>query len=114
MGLATVHYARVELTESARIIERMSFDPSVEAAVRLAEIYAYRAALNESFKWLRLATERQLVAGLTDNSRDLMERTRSSPFFFPLHNDPRWKERLDFIEGHIPPWPELRFSLSSD
>ena len=114
MGLATVHYARGELTESARIIERMSFDPSVEAAVRLAEIYAYRAALNESFKWLRLATERQLVAGLTDNSRDLMERTRSSPFFFPLHNDPRWKERLDFIEGHIPPWPELRFSLSSD
>ena len=114
MGLATVHYARGEITESARIIERMSFDPSVEAALRLAEIYAYRVALDESFKWLRLATERQLVSGLTDNSRGLLKRTRSSPFFFPLHNDPRWKERLDFIEGQIPPWPDLRFSLSSN
>ena len=114
MGLATVHYARGELTESARIIERMSFDPSVEAAVRLAEIFAYRVALDESFKWLRLATERQLVAGLTGNNRGLLEETRRSPFFFPLHDDPRWKERLDIIEGHIPPWPELSFSLSSN
>jgi len=114
MGLATVHYARGELTESARVIERMSFDSSVEAAVRLAEIYAYRAAPDESFKWLRLATERQLVAGLTGNHKYLLKRTRNSPFFFPLHHDPRWKERLDFIEEHIIPWPELRLSLSSD
>jgi hypothetical protein len=90
----------------------MSFDPSVEAAVRLAEIYAYRAALDESFQWLKLATERQLVAGLASNSRDLLERTRNSPFLLPLHNDPRWKERLDLIEGNISSQPELKLSLN--
>jgi len=114
MGLAAIHYARGELAESGRIIERMSFDPSVEAAVRLAEIYAYREAFGESFQWLERATERQQVVSLASNSGDLLERIRYSPFFFPLHNDPRWKERLDFIEGNIPPQPVLRFSLNSN
>jgi DNA-binding winged helix-turn-helix (wHTH) protein/Tfp pilus assembly protein PilF len=114
MGLAAVHYARGEIAESGRIIERMSFDPSVEAAVRLAEIHAYRAAFDESFQWLKLATERQIVAGLVRNSSDFLERTRNSPFLIPFHSDPRWKERLDLIEGNIPPRPELRLSLNSN
>ena len=113
MGLATVHYARGEFAESDRITERMSFDPSVEAAVRLAEIYAFRAAFDESFQWLKLAIERQPETGVARNSRDLLERTRHSPFFFPLHDDPRWKEQLDIIEGNIPPQPELRLSLKT-
>jgi DNA-binding winged helix-turn-helix (wHTH) protein/Tfp pilus assembly protein PilF len=114
MGMAAIHYARGELTESSRIIERMSFDPSVEAAVRLAEIHANWAAFDESFQWLKLATERQLVAGLERRNRDFLKRTRHSPFLFPLHNDPRWKERLDIIERNIPSRPDLRFSLNSD
>jgi hypothetical protein len=63
-----------------------------EHAWLIAEIYAYRDDAERAFKWLSIASQQARRSGewLQPWKLDV----RYSPFFAPLHRDPRWKAWL--------------------
>jgi TolB-like protein/DNA-binding winged helix-turn-helix (wHTH) protein/Tfp pilus assembly protein PilF len=93
-GLAIIHHVVGQEAESNAAIERLAADPGVEPATRLAEIYAFRGDLDESFKWLDFATDRIHDAGRNSWDWHYLNLMLTSPFLMPLHDDPRWERWL--------------------
>ena len=94
MGMAMIHHALNQETQSNAAIERIKTNPGVESATRLAEIYAHRGNLDESFKWLASATDRTFDNGQNRLDRFYLKLMFTSPFLRPLHHDPRWEKWL--------------------
>lgn len=97
-GMAIVHHVRGQEAESNAAIERLAADPGVESAARLAEIYAFRGDLDESFKWLASAADRILDSGWNSWDWQYLKTILTSPFLRPLHDDPRWERWRDDVE----------------
>jgi hypothetical protein len=59
-----------------------------EAAIQIAELYAYDGQLDRAFDWLEKAVEQRDpgVANLVGN-----------PLLENLRNDPRWRDLLDML-----------------
>ena len=94
MGMAVIHHALDQETQSNAAIERLKSDPGVEAATRLAEIYAHRHNLDESFKWLATVTDRTFDSGQNMRDWHFLRLMLTSPFLRPLHDDPRGERWL--------------------
>jgi TolB-like protein/Tfp pilus assembly protein PilF len=97
-GMAIVHHVRGQEVEANAAIERLRADPGVEPATRLAELYAFRGDLDESFKWLASATDRILDTGRNSWDWQYLKAMLTSPFLRPLHDDPRWESWLADME----------------
>jgi len=97
-GLAIVHHVRGQEAEANAAIARLTADPGVEPAARLAEIYAFRGNLDESFKWLDSARDRIYKTGRNSWDWQDLRLLFTSPFLRPLHDDPRWEMWLAEME----------------
>ena len=97
-GLATFHHVRGQEAEANAAIARLTADPGVEPAARLAEIYAFRGNLDESFKWLDSARDRMYKTGWNSWDWQDLKLLFTSPFLRPLHDDPRWEMWLAEME----------------
>lgn len=97
-GMAIVHHVRGQEVEANAAIERLTADPGVESATRLAEIYAFQGDLDESCKWLASATDRILETGRNSWDWQYLKAMLTSPFLRPLHDDPRWESWLADME----------------
>lgn len=91
-GMAIINHSLEQEAQSNAAIERLAANPDVEAAAYLAELYAFRGALNESFHWLNFATDKSLGADRSPPEWQLLIMLYTSPFLIPLHDDPRWAE----------------------
>jgi len=94
MGMAMIHHALNQETQSNAAIECIKTNPGVESATRLAEIYAHRGNLDESFKWLATATDRTFDSSRNYRDWHYLKLMFTSPFLRPLHDDPRWERWL--------------------
>ncbi len=97
-GLAIFHHVRGQEAEANAAIARLTADPGVEPAARLAEIYAFRGNLDESFKWLDSARDRIYKTGRNSSDWQDLRLLFTSPFLRPLHDDPRWEMWLAEME----------------
>ena len=97
-GLAIVHHVRGQEAEANAAIARLTADPGVEPAARLAEIYAFRGNVDESFKWLDSARDRMYKTGWNSWDWQDLKLLFTSPFLRPLHDDPRWGRWLADME----------------
>jgi TolB-like protein/DNA-binding winged helix-turn-helix (wHTH) protein/Tfp pilus assembly protein PilF len=93
-GMAMIHHALNQESQSDAAIERLRADPGVEPATLLAEIYGLRGNLDESFTWLTVATDRAFGTDLNLVDRQYVNLMFTSPFLRPLHDDPRWESWL--------------------
>jgi len=93
-GMAMIHHALNQESQSDAAIERLREDPGVEPATLLAEIYALRGNLDESFTWLTVATDRAFDTGWDLVGRQYVNLMFTSPFLKPLHDNPRWDSWL--------------------
>jgi len=89
-GLALVHHALGRTAEADAALARLTARSATADPFRLAEVYAYRGDVDESFRWLEIAArpigrEGRLLPG----ARHLWE-MQASPLLAPLHADPRW------------------------
>ncbi len=89
-GMAMIHHALDQETQSIAAIKRLAARSGVEPAARLAEIYALRGNLDESFTWLTLATDRTFDTDWNLQDQYKLKLMFTSPFLKPLHDDPRW------------------------
>ena len=86
--LATVWDAQGLTDRTAEVLAHLEQEPGDWAALRLAEIHAYRGAEDEAFAWLREALHR---AARDPGQRNLFWQVISdSPFLGELEADPRW------------------------
>jgi hypothetical protein len=92
--VAMIHHALNHESQSDAAIERLRADPGVEPATLLAEIYALRGNLDESFTWLTVATDRTFDTDWNQVDRQYLNLIFTSPFLRPLHHDPRWERWL--------------------
>ncbi len=105
-GMAMIHHALNQESQSDAAIERLRTDPGVETAARLVEIYALRGNLDEAFTWLALATDRAFDTDWNLVDQKYVNLMFTSPFLRPLHDDPRWDNWLAdketrAAEGHM-------------
>jgi TolB-like protein/DNA-binding winged helix-turn-helix (wHTH) protein/tetratricopeptide (TPR) repeat protein len=77
--------------ESTAAIDRLTATPGVDAAVRLAEINAYRANNDAAFGWLQRARALVDPDSMTGANGTRLQEAYASPFLRSLHPDPRWK-----------------------
>jgi tetratricopeptide (TPR) repeat protein len=90
-GIALVQHGLGNGAEANAALKRLS-ETAGEHAWLIAEIYAYRDDAERAFKWLSIASQQARRSGewLQPWKLDV----RYSPFFAPLHRDPRWKAWL--------------------
>lgn len=98
-GMAMIHHALGQETQSIAAIKRLAARPGVEPAARLAEIYALRGDLDESFRWLTVATDRIFDRDWHLQDWQSLMLMFTSPFLRPLHDDPRWERWLAHKES---------------
>lgn len=92
--LAMVYHALGRDVEANAALERLTATPGLSAAVRAAEVYAYRGAVNESFNWLARAYDKVDIERRRSEHWGWLVQMRWSPFLKPLHADPRWHQWL--------------------
>lgn len=85
LGRALVHHAKGRRAESDAALRELIEKYAQEDACQIAEAYAYRGEVNQSFEWLERA-HRQRDGGLADVKVD--------PLLRNLHADERWKPFL--------------------
>jgi len=91
-GLALVNHALGRDAEADAAIRRLIQGTGAGGAVRLAEVYAYRGNLDESFKWMATAHERLGRNAWISAEWEWVYPLRFSPFLKPLRADPRWSQ----------------------
>jgi hypothetical protein len=112
-GMATVSFAMGRDSAAESFMARLRAEGTADSAIRLAEIHAGRGGADQSFYWLKQATERILDLEPDKIGHETIRRLRHSRFLVALHDDPRWKLCLDYLEGSLTDRPELRLSLNS-
>jgi len=73
---------------------RLMQRPSVDAAIRLACVFAARGDKDAAFFWIAAATEAVLNAPFRGLTRSELTELQTSPFLKPLHKDKRWIDWL--------------------
>jgi hypothetical protein len=73
-------------------IARLSADGSIDSAVRLVDLYAFRKEADNAFHWLHVATDRSFDTEHVEFNRNYLAELSNSPFVRFLHDDPRWQE----------------------
>ena len=89
-GIAMIYHVLDQKAQSNSAIERLRASSGVEPAALLAEIYALRGDLEESFKWLASASDQIYATEWNLWDRHYLTLMFTSPFLRPLHGDPRW------------------------
>jgi tetratricopeptide (TPR) repeat protein len=84
-GLALVHHALGNKTESDAAAASLEAEWAEEAAYQIAEVHAYRHEIDVAFDWLTKAVE-QNDPGVSS--------MRGDPILMTLHADPRWNALL--------------------
>lgn len=100
-GMALIHFARGEISESNAAIKRLSTGTGFDSAFYLTEIYSFQGELDQSFRWLNEATDRVLQAKPMSQSMDDLNIFTVCPFLAPLREDPRWVAWLATTEERI-------------
>jgi TolB-like protein/DNA-binding winged helix-turn-helix (wHTH) protein/Tfp pilus assembly protein PilF len=80
--LAFVYHGLGRKADADRQLEKLIANYGTNEPFRIAEVYAYRGATEEAFKWLQATTR------LAPERRPSL--ARLSPFLRPLHTDARW------------------------
>ncbi|HWM28482.1 MAG TPA: tetratricopeptide repeat protein, partial [Woeseiaceae bacterium] len=93
-GLALVCHSLGRRTEADEAIGRLLSRTGAEAALELAEVYAWRGELDEAFRWLTLGRDEIRSDSARFRDRNLAFDIRLSGFLEPLRDDPRWDEVL--------------------
>jgi hypothetical protein len=57
--------------------------------LRVAEVYAYRRAIDDAFHWLRAGAQPPNEERIS--APGLLQKMKYSPFIAPLRLDPRWE-----------------------
>ena len=86
--LAAVWDAQGLTDRTAGVLAQLEQEPDGWAALRLAEIHAYRGAEDEAFAWLREALQR--AARDPDQGNGFWQVISESLFLVELEADPRW------------------------
>jgi len=89
-GLALVHHALGRTAEADAALAKLISLSATEDPFRLAEVYAYRGEVDESFEWLALAARPSDPDGMLLPAARNMWEMRASPLLESLHSDPRW------------------------
>jgi len=84
-GLALVHHALGNTTESDAAVATLEAEWAEEAAFQIAVVHAYRHEIDAAFEWLTRAVEQN------DPGVSTM---RGDPMLVTLHDDPRWQALL--------------------
>jgi DNA-binding winged helix-turn-helix (wHTH) protein/Tfp pilus assembly protein PilF len=69
---------------------RLMQRPRLDAAIRLACVFAARGDADAAFFWIAAATEAVLNAPFRGLARSELTELQTSPFLKPLHKDKRW------------------------
>lgn len=88
--LALAHGALQQRDDAAAAIARLRADADAGAAVRLAELHAYRGDPDEAFRWLGVAYDRLGPGARFSAEWQWLYHLRYSPFLRTLQPDPRW------------------------
>jgi len=88
--LATAWWGLGLTERTAEVLAQLEQEPGEWAALRLAEIHAYRGATDEAFAWLREAVHR--AAGGPYQGYEFWQEMPNSPFLDELEDDPRWHD----------------------
>ena len=100
-SLAMTYLLLGQPNNSGEMLARLSAESSVEAALRLAEYYAYSGDIDLSFQWLDQAKNRQLGVGEDQSADTYFEVFFHSPFLQQLTKDDRWKSWQKYFESQL-------------
>ncbi|MGH8168645.1 MAG: FlgO family outer membrane protein, partial [Woeseiaceae bacterium] len=89
-GLALVCHSLGRRAEADEAIGRLLPRKGADAALELAEVYAWRGELDEAFRWLTLVLDEIRSDSARFKDRNLAFDIRLSGFLEPLRDDPRW------------------------
>ncbi|HXH00619.1 MAG TPA: winged helix-turn-helix domain-containing protein [Xanthomonadaceae bacterium] len=89
--------------EADAALARLQAGPGMAAAVRLAEVHAFRGDSNAAFRWLGIAQQRSNAETKQPPEREWRWRIAASPFLRPLHGDPRWQPLSRQLRAPRPP-----------
>lgn len=90
-GMALVYHALGRTADADAAMHELASLPGVAAARSLAEAHAFRGNTEGTFEWISVALDRVRVEASDVRERQLMHELRLSPFFKPMHDDPRWR-----------------------
>jgi len=90
-ALALAHFGLGNLREADRALAALIEQVGTTEPLRVAEVYAYRRAIDEAFDWLRTGTK---SSGDVISAPSLLQTMKYSPFIAPLRVDPRWEQWL--------------------
>jgi DNA-binding winged helix-turn-helix (wHTH) protein/tetratricopeptide (TPR) repeat protein len=88
--LALAHFGLGNIQEADQALATLIAQVRDTEPLRVAEVYAYRRALDEAFDWLRAGTQPSNGGAITPPG--LLQSMKYSPFIAPLRVDPRWEQ----------------------
>ena len=88
-ALALAHFGLGNVQEADRALATLIAQVRNTEPLRIAEVYAYRRAIDEAFDWLRAGTK---ISGEAISAPGLLQTMKYSPFIAPLRVDPRWEQ----------------------
>ena len=98
-SLAMAYHGLGRRAEAEAALRQMIDSPLAPDPVRVAEVYAYLGQSERAFEWLRMATESDAGQRCAGRSCWPIEMAERSPFFAPLHSDPRWESWTESVRG---------------
>jgi tetratricopeptide (TPR) repeat protein len=98
-SLAMAYHGLGRRAEAEAALRKMLDSPHAPDPVRVAEVYAYLGQPDRAFEWLRMATESDAGQRCAGRSCWPIEMAERSPFFAPLHTDPRWESWTESVRG---------------
>jgi len=89
-GLAMLNHALGRTAQSDAALASLIETASEREPVRIAEVYAYRGDVDQSFKWLQVVLDQQARFDGTAIGGRYGWELLASPFLKSLQSDPRW------------------------
>ena len=87
-ALALAHFGLGNIREADEALATLIDQVGNTEPLRVAEVYAYRRAIDEAFDWLRTGTQPSNEERIS--APGFLQTIKYSPFIAPLRADPRW------------------------
>jgi DNA-binding winged helix-turn-helix (wHTH) protein/Flp pilus assembly protein TadD len=91
-GMALVHLGNDDQAQFIVAVERLSSGTDFNSAFYLAQIYSFKGDLDQSFRWLAVATDRVQQADSRKMKLDQLRKLHTCPMLAPMRADPRWSK----------------------
>ena len=102
-ALALVLPALGRDAEGKLAFESLVAAEGADAAIRVAEVHAWRGEVDQSFRWLETFRDKVPRDTVSLMSANWVDTIVLSPFLRPLRNDPRWEALFDEIRDLLGP-----------